>query len=126
MAGTTNASLSLALGRRQFGLDHSDQGAAGLVESLRQLEDCGERRLLLAQFEDAHVGTSQIGFKAKFFLRQTGLQAQLTKNFPKGNCWLQIFLPLLEELGRKDMIMSSHCYRNYIWFESPTERSDWQ
>jgi hypothetical protein len=36
----------------------------------------------------------------------------LTENFAEGNCWLQLFLPLLEELGRKPMIMSSHSCGN--------------
>jgi hypothetical protein len=125
-AGTTSASLPLALGRRQFCLDHSDQRAAGLVECLRQLEDCGERGLLLTQFEDAHVSATQVGLKAKLLLRQTRFQAQLTKNFPESDRWLQTFLLLLEELGRKDMIMSSHSCRNHIWFDSPTERSEWK
>ena len=110
--GEASNGLPLALGRRQFCLDHPDERAAGLVEGLGQFEDRGERWLLLTQFEDAHVGAAQVGLKAKPLLRQTGLQAQLTKNFPEGDCWLQISLLLLEELGRKDMIMSSHSCRN--------------
>lgn len=124
--GTTRARLPLALGRRQFSLDHRDERAASLIERLRQFEDRGERRLLLTQFEDAHVRTPQVGLKAKPLLRQTCFQAQLTKNFPEGDCWLQISLLLLEELGRKPMIVSSHSCRNHIWVDSPTERSEWQ
>ncbi len=115
--GTASARLPLALGRRQFSLDHRDKRAAGLIECVRQFEDCGERGLLLTQFEDAHVGATQVGLKAKPFLRQTGLQAQLAKNFPEGNRWLQISLLLLEELSRKLMIVSSHSYRNTIWVD---------
>jgi hypothetical protein len=72
---TARFPLPLALGRRQLCLDHSDQGTAGLVESLRQFEDRGERGLLLAQFEDAHVCAPKISLKAKFLLRQARFQA---------------------------------------------------
>ena len=104
--------LPLALGNRQFGLDHPDERTTGLIKRLRQFEDRGERRLLLAQFEDAHISASQVGLKAKFFLRQACLLAQLTENLSKCSRWLQLFLPLLEELGRKDMIVSSYSYGN--------------
>jgi hypothetical protein len=40
--------------------------------------------------------------------------AQLTENFAEGNCWLQVFLLLLEELGRKRNIVSSYSYRNWM------------
>jgi hypothetical protein len=40
--------------------------------------------------------------------------AQLTENSSKGNRWLQVSLPLLEELGRKRNIVSSYSYRNWM------------
>lgn len=124
--GTISARLPLALGRRQFNFDHRDKRAASLIERLCQFEDRGERWLLLTKLKDAHVRAAQVRFKAERFLRQTGFQAQLTKNFPEGNCWLQIFLPLLEELSRKPMIVSSYSYRNETWVDLRTERSKWQ
>lgn len=121
--GEASNGLPLALGRRQFCLDHRDQRAASLVKGLGQFEDRSERGLLMAKFKDAHISSAKVSLEAKLLLRQTGLQAQLTENFAEGSCWLQISLPLLEELSRKLMIMSSHSCRNPIWVDSPTERS---
>jgi len=108
-----NEELPFAFGAAcQFGLDHPNQSAAGLVESLGELEDRAERGLLLTEFEDADIRAAQLGLKAKPFLRQTCLLAQLTENSSKGNRWLQISLPLLEELSRKRTIVSSYSYGN--------------
>ncbi len=62
--------LPLSLGDNQFGLDHSNDCAAGLFKRLGEFEDSGERRSLLPEFKDADIGPPQVGFKAKFFLRQ--------------------------------------------------------
>ena len=104
--------LPLTLGCSQLSLDHRDECATGVIECLGQFEDRGERRLLLAQLQNAHVGAAQVGLEAELFLRQARLLAQLTKDFSERNRWLQIFLPLLEELSRTDMIVSSYSYRN--------------
>ena len=65
---TRNAALPLAFGAAgKFGLDHPDQDATGLVEGSGQLENGAERWLLLAEFEDADVGTAQIGLKANLY-----------------------------------------------------------
>ncbi len=85
-----------------------------MVERLGQFEDRAERRLLLAEFKDADVSSAQVCLKAKRFLRQARLLAQLTENSSKGNRWLQVSLPLLEELGRKRNIVSSYSYRNWM------------
>jgi hypothetical protein len=105
---SSRGDLSLALGHSHFGFNHSNECAAGLVECLGQLEDCGERWSLLAKLKDADIGAAQVGIKAKLFLRQPGFLAQLTQNFPKGDRWLQISLPLLEELSRNEPILSSY------------------
>ncbi len=85
-----------------------------MVERLSQFEDRAKRRLLLAEFEDADVSAAQLCLKAKRFLRQASLLPQLTENSSKGNRWLQVSLPLLEELGRKRKIVSSYSYRNWM------------
>lgn len=110
--------LPLAFGHRHFGLDHPNDCAAGLVKRLRQLQDRGERGSLLAKLKDAYIRAAQVSLEAKLFLRQPRLLAQLTKYLPKGDRWLQLFLPLLEELGRKRTILSSYSYGNanqVIW-----------
>jgi hypothetical protein len=48
--------------------------------------------------------------------------AQLTENFPKGDRWLQISLPLLEELGRNGTILSSYSYGKCGQQADPTLR----
>lgn len=107
-----NADLPFAFGGAgQLSLNHSNKCTAGVVECLGQFEDRTKRRLLLAEFEDADVSTAKFCLKAKCLLRQARLLAQLTKNFAKGNCWLQVSLLLLEELGRKRNIVSSYSYR---------------
>lgn len=106
--------LPLALGRGQFVFDHTHDCAAGLVERIGQLENRGERGSLLAKLKDADIGAAQVSVKAKLFLRQPRFLAQLTENFPKGDRWLQISLPLLEELSRNGTILSSYSYGNAI------------
>lgn len=68
--------LPFALGgASQLSLNHSNKGAAGVVERLSQFEDRTKRRLLLAEFENADVGTAQVCLKAKRLLRQASLLA---------------------------------------------------
>lgn len=75
----TNADLPFAFGgASQLSLNHSNNGATGVVERLGQFEDRTERRLLLAEFEDADVSAAQFCLKTKRLLRQACLLAQLT------------------------------------------------
>ncbi len=107
-----NAGLPFAFGgASQLSLNHSNKGTAGVIERLGQLQDRAKRRLLLAEFEDADISAAQLSLEAKCFLRQARLLAQLTENSSKGNRWLQVSLPLLEELSRKRNIVSSYSYR---------------
>ena len=104
--------LPLTFGCSQLSLNHPDKFATRLIECLCQFEDRGKRGLLLAQLKNADIRAAQICLEAELLLRQACLLAQLTKDFSKCNRWLQIFLPLLEELGRKDMIVSSYSCGN--------------
>lgn len=58
--GKASNGLPLALGRRQFCLDHRDQRAASLVKGLGQFEDRSERGLLMAKFKDAHISSAKV------------------------------------------------------------------
>lgn len=69
---TLTLKLPFAFAYRQFCLDLLNERTAGLIERFRQFENRGERGLLLAKFEDAHIGAAQVGFKAELFLRQAG------------------------------------------------------
>jgi hypothetical protein len=59
------------------------------------------------KLKNTYISTPQIRLKAKLFLRQIGLLAQLTYHSTEGDRWLQAFL-LLEELGSGGSILSSH------------------
>ncbi len=70
--------LFSALRPADLGFDLLHECGRSAVEGFCQLEDGCEAGLLLAEFEDADVGASQVGLEPQLFLGKANLRAQQT------------------------------------------------
>lgn len=98
--GRVDSDLTALSGRTfpQLYLNLLDDFGSRVAERRGEFEDRGKRGLLVSKFQNADIGSPQVGLQAELLLRHVSFLTQPAQHPPESPRSVQPRLPLLEEL----------------------------